>query len=97
MVISGLRAHLSYLVWEGRFITSYNEGMSGEDALLKEVMDNLRESIQRLRAIQARLHSTGLDENPNYRDLSHRVRSALAMTEAALMEARRRAEQEGQR
>jgi hypothetical protein len=97
MVISGLRAHLSYLVWEGRFVTSYNEGMSGEDALLEEVMDNLRESNKRLRAIQARLHSTGLDENPNYRDLSHHVRSALAMTEAALMEARRRAEQEGQR
>ena len=71
--------------------------MSEEDALLEEAMDNLRESIQRLRAIQTRFHSTGLDDNPNYRDLLHRVRSALAMSEAAFMEARRRAEREGNR
>jgi hypothetical protein len=69
--------------------------MSEEDAILDEAMDNLRESIQRLRAIQARFHSTGLDENPNYHDLLHRVRSTLAMSEAAFMEARRRAEREG--
>ena len=69
--------------------------MSDVNALLEEAMDNLRESIQRLRATQARLHSTGLDENPNYRDLSHRVRSALAMSEAAFMEARRKAERKG--
>ena len=71
--------------------------MSDEDAILDEAMDNLRESIQRLRATQNRLRSTGLDENPNYRDLLHRVRSALAMSEAAFMEARRRAEREGNR
>jgi hypothetical protein len=69
--------------------------MSEEDAILEEAMDNLRGSVQRLRATQNRLRSMGLDENPNYRDLSHRVRSALAMTEAAFMEARRRAEREG--
>jgi hypothetical protein len=72
----------------------YNERMSDEDAILDEAMDNLRESIQRLRATQSRLHAAGLDENPSYGDLSHRVRSALAMTEAAFMEARRRAERE---
>ena len=71
--------------------------MSDEDAILKEAMDNLRESIQRLRAIQARFHSTGLDENPKYRALGLRVRTALAMSEAAFMEARRKAEREGNR
>jgi hypothetical protein len=75
----------------------YNERMSDEEVILEEAVDNLRESVQRLRATQSRLRSTGLDENPNYRDLSHRVRSALAMTEAAFMEARRRAEREGNR
>jgi regulator of PEP synthase PpsR (kinase-PPPase family) len=64
----------------------------------KRLIDNLRESVQRLRrATQNRLRSTGLDENPSYRDLSHRVRSALAMAEAAFMEARRKAEREGKR
>jgi hypothetical protein len=71
--------------------------MSDEEVILEEAVDNLRESVQRLRATQSRLRSTGLDENPNYRDLFHRVRSALAMTEAAFMEARRRAEREGNR
>ena len=73
----------------------YNERMSEEDAILDEAMDNLRECIQRFRATQSRLHAAGLDENPNYRDLLHRVRTALAMSEAAFMEARRRAEREG--
>ena len=50
--------------------------MSEEDAVLEEAMDNLRESIQRLRAIQARLHSTGLDnKHLDYRDLLHRAGS----------------------
>jgi hypothetical protein len=75
----------------------YNERISDEEVILEEAMDNLRESVQWLRATQSRLRSTGLDENPNYRDLSHRVRSALAMTEAAFLEARRRAEREGNR
>ena len=61
--------------------------MSEEDAILEEAMDNLGESIQRLRAIQNRLHSTGLDKHLEYRDLLHRVGSALAMSEAAFMEA----------
>ena len=68
--------------------------MSDEDAILKEAMNTLRESIQRLRAIQAQFHSTGLEDHPNYRDLSNRVRTALAMSEAAFMEARRRIERE---
>ena len=75
----------------------YNERMTDEDTILEEAMDNLRESVQRLRATRNRLWSAGLEDHPNYRDLSQRVSSALAMTEAALMEARRRAEREGNR
>ena len=93
-MISGLSVS-SLILRTGR--PFYNERMSEEDAILEEAMDNLRESIQRLRAIQTRRHSTGLDDNPNYRDLLHRVGSALAMSEAAFMEARRRAEREGNR
>ena len=66
-----------------------------EDAILEEAMDNLQESIQRLRAVQARFHSTGLEDHPKYRHLANRVRTALAMSEAAFMEARRRIEREG--
>ena len=39
----------------------YNERMSDEEAVLEEAIDNLRESVQRLRATQIRLRSTGLD------------------------------------
>ena len=55
-------------------------------------MDNLREATQRIRATRNRLWSAGLDDHPNYRDLTHRVMTALAMTEAAYIEARRRSE-----
>jgi hypothetical protein len=71
--------------------------MTDEDTILEEAMDNLRESVQRLRATRNRLWSAGLEDHPTYRDLSHRVSSALAMTEAALIEARRRAERGGNR
>ena len=39
------------------------------------------------------LENQRLEERVNYRDLAHRVRSALAMTEAAYLEARRRSKQ----
>jgi hypothetical protein len=67
--------------------------MKDEEVLLDEAMDNLREATQRIRATQNRLWSTGMDEHPNYRDLTRRVMMALAMTEAAFVEARRRSEQ----
>jgi hypothetical protein len=35
-----------------------------------------------------------MDEHPNYRDLTHRVMMALAMTEAAFVEARRRSSEQ---
>ena len=62
-----------------------------EAAILEEATDNLKEAAQRIRATRNRLWSAGLEQNPNYRDLDQRVGLALAMTEAAYVEARRRA------
>ena len=67
--------------------------MTDEETILDETMDNLREATQRIRATRNRLWSAGMDEHPNYRDLAHRVMTALAMTEAAFVEARRKSEQ----
>ena len=64
--------------------------MSEEQIILEEAMDNLREALQRLRAKQTRMWSTGLSEHPNYRELSTRLSMVLASAEAAYMEARRR-------
>jgi hypothetical protein len=61
-----------------------------EAAILDEATDNLKEAAQRIKATRNRLRSTSLEQNPNYRDLSQRVGMALAMTEAAYIEARRR-------
>ncbi len=66
------------------------QGVDGEEAILDEAMENLTEATQRLRAIRNRLWAAGVEERVNYRDLAHRVSSALAMTEAAYLEARRR-------
>ena len=52
-----------------------------EAAILEEATDNLKEAAQRIRATRNRLWSAGLEQNPNYRDLSQRVGMALAMTE----------------
>ncbi len=64
--------------------------MSEEQIILEEAMDNLREALQRLRAKQTWMWSTGLSEHPNYRELSARLSMALASAEAAYIEARRR-------
>jgi len=61
-----------------------------EAAILEEATDNLKEAAQRIRATHNRLWSAGLEQNPNHRDLSQRVGMALAMTEAAYVEAQRR-------
>ena len=66
--------------------------MTDEEVILDEAMDNLREATQRIRATCNRLWSADLDDHPNYRDLTHRVMTALAMTEATYVEARRRSE-----
>jgi hypothetical protein len=67
-----------------------NQRVDEEEAILDEAMENLTEATQRLRAIRNLLWATGVDSRVNYRDLAHRVSSALAMTEAAYLEARRR-------
>jgi hypothetical protein len=53
-------------------------------------MDNLREAGQRIRATQHLLRAQGLTEDEDYRELVTRLSTALAMTEAAYIEARRR-------
>jgi hypothetical protein len=63
--------------------------MSDDEAILDEAMENLKEAGQRIRATQGRLWSAGMDQHLNYRELSHRLSVALAMTEAAYLEARR--------
>jgi hypothetical protein len=60
------------------------------EPILEETLDNLREATQRLRATQSRMLAAGMHEQPNYRDLFVRVSTALAMTEASMVEARRR-------
>ena len=61
-----------------------------EERILEEALDNLREATQRLRATQNRILAAGMPDRPRYRDLFVRVSTALAMTEAASSEARRR-------
>jgi hypothetical protein len=64
--------------------------MSNEDSVLEEAIDNLKEAGQRIRATQSLLRSQGITDGENYRDLLSRLSTALAMTEAAYLEARRR-------
>jgi hypothetical protein len=64
--------------------------MANEDSVLEEAMDNLKEVGQRIRATQGLMRAQGMTEGENYRDLLTRLSTALAMTEAAYLEARRR-------
>jgi hypothetical protein len=64
--------------------------MADEDSVLEEAMDNLKEAGQRIRATQSLLRSQGMMVDENHRDLLMRLSTALAMTEAAYLEARRR-------
>jgi len=64
--------------------------VTNEESVLKEAMDYLREAAQRVRATQNLMHSQGMTENVNYRELLMRLSTALAMTEAAYVEAKRR-------
>jgi hypothetical protein len=64
--------------------------VTDENAILDEAVDNLKEAAQALRATQNRMWSAGMEDSTNYRNLSHRVSTALAMVEAAYVEARRR-------
>ena len=64
--------------------------MAEEDTVLEEAMDNLKEAGQRIRATQSLMRSQGMAEGENHPDLLTRLSTALAMTEAAYLEARRR-------
>ena len=50
----------------------------------------LREAVQRIRATQNLMHARGMTEHVHYRELLARLSTALAMTEAAYVEAKRR-------
>ena len=63
-----------------------------DESVLDEAMDNLREAGQRIRATQHLLRTQGMTESEDYRELITRLSTALAMTEAAYLEARRRRE-----
>ena len=63
-----------------------------DDTVLDEIQDNTREAGQRLRASMNLLRSQGMLDDANYRELVTRLSTALAMTEAAYLEARRRRE-----
>jgi AmiR/NasT family two-component response regulator len=64
--------------------------MADEDSVLEEAMDNLKEAGELIRATKNLMRSHGMTENENYRDLLTRLSTALGMTEAAYLEARRR-------
>jgi hypothetical protein len=57
-------------------------------SVLDEAIDNLREAGQRIRATQKLMRSQGMLDN-NYRELTTRLSTTLAMVEASYMEARR--------
>jgi hypothetical protein len=64
--------------------------MADEDTILDRAMENLKEAGQHIRATQSLMRSQGMTDGENHRDLLTRLSTALAMTEAAYLEARRR-------
>jgi hypothetical protein len=66
--------------------------MADEDTVLEVAMDNLKEAGQPIRATQSLMRSECMTEGENHRDLLMRLSTALAMTEGAYLEARRRRE-----
>jgi hypothetical protein len=64
--------------------------VTNEDSVLEEAIANLREASQRVRATQNLMHSQGMTQDENYREKVMHLSTALAMTEAAYVEAKRR-------
>ena len=64
--------------------------MADEDTVFEEAMDKLKEAGGCIRATQSLMRSQGMTDGENNRDLLTRLSTALAMTEAAYLEARRR-------
>jgi hypothetical protein len=69
----------------------YTQAMA-DDSVLDEIQDNTREAGQSLRASLNLMRSQGMLDDGNYRELVIRLSTALAMTEAAYLETRRRSE-----
>jgi len=63
--------------------------VTNEESVLEEAIANLREAAQRIRATQNLMHSRDMTEVVNYRELLVRLSTALAMTGAACVEAKR--------
>ena len=61
-----------------------------DDSVLDEIQDNTREAGQRIRASLNLMRSQSMTETEDYQDLLTRLRTAMAMTEAAYIEAKRR-------
>jgi hypothetical protein len=64
--------------------------VADEDTVLEEALDDLEEAGQRIRATQGVMRLQGMTDGENHRDLLTRLSTALAMTETAYLEARRR-------
>jgi hypothetical protein len=87
----GLPAIRAAAAWVGGFpLLAVLAYVADEDTVLQEAMDNLKEAGQRIRATQSLMRSDGMTDGENHRDLLTRLSTALAMTEAAYLEARRR-------
>ena len=61
-----------------------------DDALFDEIQDNTKEAGQRIRASLNLLRSQGKLDDDDYRELALRLSTAMAMVEAAYLEARRK-------
>jgi len=61
-----------------------------DDVILEKIQDDTREAGLRLRASLTLLHSQGMMDDADYRELALCLRTSLAMVEAAYMEARKR-------
>jgi hypothetical protein len=64
--------------------------MADDDTIFDRAMENLKEAGQRIRATQSLMRSEGITDGEDYCELLTRLSTALAMTEAAYLEARRR-------
>ena len=73
-------------------VATYTQDMTNEDSALDGVQDSTREAGQRLRASLNLVRSRGMLDDSNFRELVTRLSTALAMTEAAYLETRRRRE-----
>jgi hypothetical protein len=61
-----------------------------DDAILEKIQEDTREAGLRLRASLTLLHSQGMIDDGDCRELVSCLRTSLAMVEAAYMEARKR-------